>query len=422
MDTQIIVKIDLDNMNLRGPIPSSLPALLPNLYFMNLGNNPQITGPLPTMNPSLKFRRMHNTGLNGDLSATGLFSNGGVPSGLLMLDLSNNYLTGPIPASISTMLPFVKVLDLSSNRLTGQIPQEITLIPSLLSLSLSKNPLTGPIPNTNTPSNFVNLQKLDISTTWVTGSLPTFNNRVLPVLDVQNTYLSGPIPVSLLTSLSQSQNTCPFTNTKLTLPQGASVPSNCPTQTMPFNGQNSQPINVPGIGTDPNSNIQTQPPQPGPSSPASIALILGIVGGVALLLIAAGAALIYYKRRRARLHALRIENASLKPHFPGVGRPFSSATINTLDSSYYGDGDRDRDGDVEDPDVELERRPAGAGGRKESITDPVVDAAKRSSFKMNTSTVAPPSAPPAAAVLDKSKNASHSIPSSAVRWSLAESV
>lgn len=76
--------------------------------------------------------------------------------------------------------------------------------------------------------------------------------------------------------------------------------------------------------------------------------------------------------------------------------------------------------------MELERRSGGGvsgggvvGGRKESITDPVVDAAKRSSFKMNNPTVEP-SAPPAAAVQDKSKL--NSIPSSAVRWSLAESV
>jgi Leucine-rich repeat (LRR) protein len=85
-----------------------------------------------------------------ELSGFGL--QGAVPSSLqycrstTMLDLSNNSLSGPIPAALCDWLPFLVKLDLSGNRLSGPIPSELANCRFLSSLKLSGNKLSGQIP------------------------------------------------------------------------------------------------------------------------------------------------------------------------------------------------------------------------------------------------------------------------------------
>ena len=99
IDNQFIVKLDLNAMNLRGPISPQLSTLLPNLYFLNIGDNPAVVGPIPNLGQNLKFLRARNAGLNGDFQNYGFFG----MTNLLMLDLSNNQLTGQIPSSIGQL-------------------------------------------------------------------------------------------------------------------------------------------------------------------------------------------------------------------------------------------------------------------------------------------------------------------------------
>ena len=87
-----------------------------------------------------------------------------------LLDLSNNQLSGKIPASLGA-LEALKLLNISYNKLSGKIPESFGDIKNLESLDLSHNQLSDSIPQT--------LTKL----------------QQLTILDVNNNQLKGRIPV-----------------------------------------------------------------------------------------------------------------------------------------------------------------------------------------------------------------------------------
>ncbi|MBA0683334.1 hypothetical protein Goari_025001, partial [Gossypium aridum] len=62
------------------------------------------------------------------------------------LDLSNNWLLGPIPSSISNLTNLASLF-LQINKLNGSIPQEIWRLRNLIALDLSFNRLSGHIPS-----------------------------------------------------------------------------------------------------------------------------------------------------------------------------------------------------------------------------------------------------------------------------------
>ena len=70
---------------------------------------------------------------------------GGTPTRVTKLLLSNEGLTGNIPADLGD-LPKLTHLNLSSNSLTGEIPREVGYLDSLEEVRLSGNSLTGCIP------------------------------------------------------------------------------------------------------------------------------------------------------------------------------------------------------------------------------------------------------------------------------------
>ena len=67
-------------------------------------------------------------------------------SDLIVLTLSDNHLTGPIPSSVGS-LSNLNVLELSENKLTSHIPSEIGLLKKLDHLFLQTNNLEGQMPN-----------------------------------------------------------------------------------------------------------------------------------------------------------------------------------------------------------------------------------------------------------------------------------
>jgi len=173
--------LEFPNAGLTGQIPESWGEL--PLTIINLGDNPGLTGPLPswlvTGQPSSLYRLIlnNNTGLDiagqdlseleflidhyprmTDLGLGGLGLTGEIPLWigdflhLEKLSLGNNELSGPIPETMGEMQA-LDSLDLSYNNLSGQIPESFANLGKigqttvLLSLHLEGNQdLTGPIP------------------------------------------------------------------------------------------------------------------------------------------------------------------------------------------------------------------------------------------------------------------------------------
>ncbi|KAL4581669.1 hypothetical protein LXL04_006195 [Taraxacum kok-saghyz] len=86
-----------------------------------------------TLNPT-------NLGLAGTISSALQFC-----GSLQSLILSGNSLTGSIPNELCTWTPYLVILDLSNNQLTGEIP-DLSKCVFLNTLLLSGNRFSGPIP------------------------------------------------------------------------------------------------------------------------------------------------------------------------------------------------------------------------------------------------------------------------------------
>ncbi|KAI9386165.1 hypothetical protein POPTR_011G162101v4 [Populus trichocarpa] len=70
------------------------------------------------------------------------------PTGLWLLNLSNNIFSGFIPSSIGNLAK-LEALDLSQNKLSGNIPKQLVQLTFLQFFNASHNHLTGPIPRGN---------------------------------------------------------------------------------------------------------------------------------------------------------------------------------------------------------------------------------------------------------------------------------
>ncbi|CAL5022996.1 unnamed protein product [Urochloa decumbens] len=146
---------------------------------------------------------------------------------LQYLDLSRNFIQGPIPASWGD-LP-VYNLSLQGNRISGTLPKELGRMPMLKSIQLEGNQIEGPIPpelgNISTlerffisannitgelPSTFsrlTNMTDFRIDGNSISGKIPSFikNWQSVNRIDMQGTLMSGPIPpeISLLKNLTE---------------------------------------------------------------------------------------------------------------------------------------------------------------------------------------------------------------------------
>ena len=112
------------------------------------------------------------------------------------LSLSNNQLSGEIPAEIGN-LTNLTALYLGYNDLSGEIPAEIGNLNNLTNLDLRGNQLSGEIPAEI--GNLTNLTILWLSNNQLSGEIPaTIGNLTnLTSLNLRNNQLSGEIPASL---------------------------------------------------------------------------------------------------------------------------------------------------------------------------------------------------------------------------------
>ncbi|KQJ86150.2 hypothetical protein BRADI_4g03650v3 [Brachypodium distachyon] len=116
-----------------------------------------------------------------------------IPSLTLLLNLSNNALTGSIPTQIGHLNSLVGI-DISMNRLSGEIPDALGSCVLLNSLYLRANLLQGIIPKAF--SSLRGLGKLDLSSNNLVGPVPEFleSFELLTYLNLSFNNLSGPVP------------------------------------------------------------------------------------------------------------------------------------------------------------------------------------------------------------------------------------
>ncbi|GLT87786.1 hypothetical protein SLE2022_058480 [Rubroshorea leprosula] len=143
------------------------------------------------------------------------------------LNLGQNYLTGPLSASIGNLIQ-IQRLSIELNALSGEVPKELGLLTDLRSLSITSNNFSGPLPSElgnclrleqlkiessgvsgDIPSTFAKLQNLVelwASDIELTGRIPDFigNWSKLSILRFQGNSFHGPIPSTFtnLTSLT----------------------------------------------------------------------------------------------------------------------------------------------------------------------------------------------------------------------------
>ncbi|KAK9804256.1 hypothetical protein WJX72_003608 [[Myrmecia] bisecta] len=147
-------------------LSSELPAIPAgsNLKYLSASNQQSggFSGSLPNFSNAAALETVHleYNAFDGTLP--------NVPPSLVQFCLTQNKLTGPIPASFGA-LPALSVLALDGNALTGSIPAGVMASPLLSNLDLSSNQLTGTLP-----------------TTW--------DCRGLIQLDLHSNALEGPLP------------------------------------------------------------------------------------------------------------------------------------------------------------------------------------------------------------------------------------
>ncbi|CAD6268142.1 unnamed protein product [Miscanthus lutarioriparius] len=139
-----------------------------------------------------------------ELVLSGNQLSGSIPLGLFryenltLLDLSQNYLTGPVPDEFMS-LPKLETLLLSGNKLIGEIPASLSNVTTLSRFAANQNYLTGPIASWITK----HVRMLDLSYNNLSGTIPSdfLLHQGLQSVDLTGNMLSGAIPGTLSQSL-----------------------------------------------------------------------------------------------------------------------------------------------------------------------------------------------------------------------------
>ena len=160
---------------------------------IGLSNN-NLTGTLPASLGNLS--QLTILGLLGNHIGGTIPASLGNLSNLKNLTLGSNNFSGEIPASLGNLsnLTYISVI---YNSLSGPIPTSLGNLPNLLVLDLNYNSLNGPIPASF--SNLSELQVLSLSHNLFNGAIPTSLGSLLKlqIIDLSYNQFTGTIPASL---------------------------------------------------------------------------------------------------------------------------------------------------------------------------------------------------------------------------------
>ncbi|EXB38107.1 LRR receptor-like serine/threonine-protein kinase RPK2 [Morus notabilis] len=166
----------------------------------------------------------------------------------LIVNISNNKLSGQIPAEIGKMCRSLQFLDASQNQISGPIPSSVGDFVSLVSLNLSWNLLQGEIPTSlgqikemmkylslagnnltslipSSLGQLLSLEVLDLSSNSLDGEIPKdlVNLKNLTVLLLDKNNLSGQIPSGLANVTTLSTFNVSFNNLSGSLPSNSNL-------------------------------------------------------------------------------------------------------------------------------------------------------------------------------------------------------
>ncbi|KAF8657050.1 hypothetical protein HU200_060387 [Digitaria exilis] len=163
-----------------------------SLSELYLSSN-QLTGQIPTLLPDLLILDLSNNSLSGPLPTEMKYAN------LIELSLFSNQITGHIPESFCKL--GLAVLDLSNNFLEGELPPCLGVMEDMEFMALSNNSLSGEFPSFL--QNFTSVLFLDLALNKFFGRIPTWIGELK---DLNNNEISGSLP-SYLSNLKAMKKT-----------------------------------------------------------------------------------------------------------------------------------------------------------------------------------------------------------------------
>jgi len=188
---------NLDNTIISGP---NLFGTQRHLQFLDLSNN-NFSGSLPNWMfineaPLLYLGLAHNS-LVGSLDHLMWHLQ---QSNLQTINISMNYFTGQLPMEISSVFPNLTILDASYNNIFGHLPPSLCNINSLQLLDLSNNKLTGEVPACLFTECW-SLEFLRLSNNNLGGPILGGANKHLSTsggaIYLDSNYFEGPLPNNL---------------------------------------------------------------------------------------------------------------------------------------------------------------------------------------------------------------------------------
>ncbi|TYJ51002.1 hypothetical protein E1A91_A01G248700v1 [Gossypium mustelinum] len=207
--------LDLSNNQIQGKIPNWIWKVR-SLRYLNLSKNflVKFERSLENINSSLNVLDLHGNRLQGKIEI--------LPSSATYLDYSNNNFNSVLPAQIGDFLQFAYFFSVSGNNFKGSIPKSICSSLYLRVLDMSDNYLSGPIPKCltrmsaslgvlnlrgNNLSGIISdtfpesckLQTLDLNQNRLEGKVPESlgNCKKLEVVNIGNNQISGSFPCHL---------------------------------------------------------------------------------------------------------------------------------------------------------------------------------------------------------------------------------